>query len=84
MTVERKDRGWLRDRLIGLFQDAAGGEKPDHQVCVKYAELLYKLLEASTEGTGSSVVLEQVRQAILEERARGSGRNGQEEEDPAV
>ena len=67
MAADRKDREWLKDQLVTLFQDAAaGGEKPEHPVCVKYAELLYKLLEPSSAPKAGSGDLEAIRRAVLE------------------
>lgn len=50
MTSEQKDLGWLRDQVIALFAQAVADE-PDHAVCVKYAEILMKLLPGAA-GTG--------------------------------
>jgi len=71
MTVDRKalvDRDWLRAELVALFTDAAhGGDKPEHPVCVKYAELLYKLLEPSTGGRSAMSDLDAIRRSVLEQ-----------------
>lgn len=44
MTDSRKDVVWLQGEVTRLFIDAAASEEADHAVCVKYAELLYKML----------------------------------------
>lgn len=65
---EAKDLDWLKERVISLFQDASAGDV-DHAVCVKYAEILMKLLpggapKGSRLSSLDADVIEQVRLAV--------------------
>ena len=40
----KEDVAWLCGEVVRLFRDASASEKVEHAVCVKYAEILLKLL----------------------------------------
>lgn len=40
----KEDVAWLCGEVVRLFRDASASEKVEHSVCVKYAEILLKLL----------------------------------------
>ena len=40
----KEDVAWLCGEVVRLFRDASAVEKPDHGVCVKYAQILRELL----------------------------------------
>lgn len=70
LPPEVKTLDWLRDKVVDLFVDASSPGEKDHGVCVKYAEILMKLLPGN-RGAGTSgnshpdaAVIEQVRLAI--------------------
>ena len=70
MTKPDKDLDWLRDKVVDLFVDASSPGEKDHGVCVKYAEILMKLLPGNrgSDGRGNNhpdaATIEQVRLAI--------------------
>jgi hypothetical protein len=65
MTDERKDVVWLQQEVTRLFVDAAAQETPEHAVCVKYAELLYKLLPRDNGKVKlSDSLIEDIRKAM--------------------
>jgi hypothetical protein len=45
-----KDRAWLRTEVTELFDQAKGMAVRDHAICVKYAELLLKLMPPDPPG----------------------------------
>jgi len=61
LTVE-----WLKEKLIGLLDQAAEGEQPDHAACAKYADLLFKMLPKKDGKTHvSDDALAAARKAVL-------------------
>lgn len=36
-------REWLKQQVVDLFEKAKKGDAPDHAVCAKYLDLLFKL-----------------------------------------
>lgn len=76
MTDDRKDVDWLRSQVVKLFEDASGQDEPDHAVCVKYAEILFKMLPKVVGGGPGKLAdtLEAARRAVRESGREGSGR----------
>lgn len=65
MTDDRKDVAWLQQEVTRLFVDAAATEEPDHTVCVKYAELLYKMLpKDGGKAKLSDSLIDEIRKAM--------------------
>jgi hypothetical protein len=66
---EPEDVVWLRKQVVGLFKQAKDVDEPDHAVCVKYAEILLKLLPRAGGGGGAQDVSKAVaaaRQAVAD------------------
>jgi len=67
-SEDREDVLWLKQQVVALFKDAKDAEEPDHAVCVKYAEILLKLMPRAGVGGGQDVskAVAAARQAISE------------------
>lgn len=60
-----RDVEWLKRTLVGLLENAAGADVPEHAACAKYAELLFKMLPKGKEEKPSESAIELVRKTIL-------------------
>jgi len=58
-----KDRAWLRQQVARLFELAQQGQAVDHQVCAKYADLLFKMMPPEPEG--QEPVSERMRRLLM-------------------
>ena len=59
MTTDKpKDSAWLQEQLVALLQDAMQATPIDHTACVKYADLLWKILPRTSESKRKSVSLQ--------------------------
>jgi hypothetical protein len=56
------DRDWLRQQVKELFKLAQQGQTIDHAVCVKYADLLFKMMPP--EPRGQEPVSERMRRLL--------------------
>lgn len=63
---EPEDVVWLRKQVVALFKSAKDAPEPDHVVCVKYAEILLKLLPRASSGQDVSKAVAAARQAVAE------------------
>lgn len=69
MSDERaRDVEWLKRTLVGLLENAAGLETPEHAACAKYAELLFKMLPKGKEEKPSEAAIDLVRRTLLESK----------------
>lgn len=67
--MAQQDSEWLKSKLVGLLEDAADRDPPDHAACAKYADLLWKMLPKGTPKDKGASLLDRVRQAITEGQA---------------
>lgn len=65
-TENVKDIEWLKKKLVGLLEDAALRDPPDHQACAKYADLLFKMLPKGNSAEPSQKAVDLVRKALIE------------------
>jgi hypothetical protein len=67
-SEDREDVVWLKQQVVALFKDAKTAAEVDHAVCVKYAEILLKLMPRAGVGGGQDVskAVAAARQALAE------------------
>ena len=67
-SEDREDVVWLKQQVVALFKDAKTASEVDHAVCVKYAEILLKLMPRAGSGGGQDVskAVAAARQALAE------------------
>lgn len=58
----KEDVAWLCGEVVRLFRDASASEKVEHSVCVKYAEILLKLLPQRQNPGGRAADAQDVAQ----------------------
>ena len=65
---DQEDVVWLKRQVVALFKDAKTVSEVDHAVCVKYAEILLKLMLRAGAGGGQDVskAVAAARQALAE------------------
>ena len=71
---EPEDVVWLRKQVVALFKAAKDVSEPDHAVCVKYAEILLKLLPRASGSSGQDVskAVLAARQAVADRMLDGA------------
>jgi hypothetical protein len=71
------DARWLARQAVQLLEKAQLAEQPEHTACVKYLELLAKVLlpksHEDTRGAAATQLLEQARAIATQERQQRLG-----------